>query len=311
MGVVSSDFLAGVLTNFRVLFAREFSAAQALQGWQQLATRMDSKGEINEYTWFGTVPQMQDVTSDQVSLRGLEQYDFSIRNREYQAAIEVSRMAMERDRLNLVTPRIQQLAGEAARHPGELIFSLFETPGNAYDDTAFFSTTRTIGESDNIDNLHTGTGISISNIQTDLVVARAAMRMFQDDRGRPLNAVGNVIVAPPRLEQQMWRALNVQGAGAQDRQTLPATADGIFSAAGYTVIVNPYLTDEADWYLLHVGGPTMRPFIWQVEKMPVLESDTNPNSRENILKRKFVYSVYGRYAVGVTDPRLAIKIDNP
>jgi phage major head subunit gpT-like protein len=54
----------------------------------------------------------------------------------------------------------------------------------------------------------------------------------------------------------------------------------------------------------------MRPFVWQVEKRPVLESDTDPNSRENILKRKFLYSVYGRYNVGVTDPRLGVKIEN-
>jgi hypothetical protein len=42
----------------------------------------------------------------------------------------------------------------------------------------------------------------------------------------------------------------------------------------------------------------------------VLESDTNPNSRENIVRRKFLYSAYGRYAVGVTDPRLGIKVVN-
>ncbi len=310
MSIVSSDFLQGVLTNYRALFAREFSAAQALQGWQQLTIKMDSDGATNEYTWFGTVPRMEDVSSDQVSLRGLEAYDFSIRNRPYQAAIEVDREAFERDQLNLITPRIQQLAGEAARHPGNLIFDLFEGNPDAFDDTAFFATTRTIGDSDNIDNLLNGNGVTVADIQADLATARTTMRQYQDDRGRPLNSVGNVIVIPAELEQPMWQALNVGAAGLQDRQVIPSTANGILNASGYTIIVNPYLTDVDDWYLLHVGGPAMRPFVWQEEKKPVLESDTNPNSRENILKRKYVYSVYGRYAVGVTDPRLAVKTVN-
>lgn len=307
MAVVTSDFLEGVLTSFRALFARDFSAAEALQGWSDLAIKMDSEGEINTYEWFGTVPVMQDVTNDIVAIKGLSEYNFSIRNREYQSAIEVARAALERDRLNLVTPRISQLAGEAARHPGQLIFDLFATPGNAFDGVAFFADTRVIGSSANIDNLLAGTGVTVAAFQTDLAAARAAMRLFQDDNGRALNIVGNTIVIPAGLEQVAWQALNVDQSGLLDRSVMPVSESGVMKGRGYTVIVNPFLTDATDWYLLHNGGPTMRPFVFQEEKSPVLESDTNPNSRENIVKRKFLYSVYGRYAVGVTDPRLAIK----
>jgi len=310
MAVVSSDFLEGVLTQFRALYTREFSAAQALQGWQQFAMRQDSDGEQTTYEWFGTVPRMEDVSHDQVSLRGLDEYNFSIVNKEFQAAIEVSRMALERDRLNLITPRIQQLAGEAARHPGQLIFELVEDNPAAYDGTAYFANTRTIGESSNIDNILAGNGSTVANIQTDLAEAREAMRLFEDDRGRPLNLVPNAIMCHPNLEQPIWQALNVNQAGNQDRNVIPAGTNGVLQGAGYSVIVNPYLTDTNDWYTFHIGGPSMRPFVWQVEKQPVLESDTNPTSRENILKRKFLYSVYGRYNVGVTDPRLGVKITN-
>ena len=310
MAVVSSDFLAGVLTQFRALFAREFSAAQALQGWQQFAMFQDSDGEQTTYEWFGTVPQMQDVSHDQVSLQGLDEYNFSIANREFQAAIEVSRMALERDRLNLVTPRIAQLSGEAARHPGQLIFELLEDNPNAYDGTSFFSDTRVIGESANIDNIVAGSGISVANIQLGLNAGRTAMRLFEDDRGRPMNLVPNAIMAPPALEGVIWQALNVESAGNQDRNVVPSSTTGVVTGRGYSTIINPYLTDVNDWYMFHLGGPAMRPFVWQVEKRPVLESDTDPMSRENILKRKFLYSVYGRYNVGVTDPRLAMKISN-
>lgn len=307
--VVSSDFLTGVLTSFRALFARDFTGAQEFQGWGDLTAQMDSSGEINTYTWFGTVPAMSDVSHDTVPIGGLDKYNFSIANREYQAAIEVDRMVFERDQLNLVTPRVTQLADEAARHPSELIFSLVEANPVAFDGVAFFADTRALGASGNIDNLLAGTGVTVAAIQADLATARATMRMFKDDKGRPMNSLANIIMVPPGLEQIFWQALNPAGT-VLDRQPLPATTDGVLRGSGYSIIVNPYLTDANDWYIYTSRGPTMRPFILQTEKRPVLESDTNPQTRENIVRRKFLYSVYGRYAVGVTDPRLGIKVVN-
>ena len=125
-----------------------------------------------------------------------------------------------------------------------------------------------------------------------------------------MNLIGNTIVVHPDIEQIMWQALNVQQAGLQNNSAIPASISGVFSGQSYRIVVNPQLTDANDWYLLHIGGPAFRPFVLQTEKMPVLESDTNPDTRENILNRDFIYSVYGRYAVAVTDPRLAIRTTN-
>jgi len=253
---------------------------------------------------------MQDVTHSQADLEGLHEFNFSITNLEYQAAIEVRRAALERDQLNLIRPRISQLAQEAARHPGKLIFDLFETPGNAFDGSAFFADTRTIGDSGNIDNNLTGTGTTVAQIQADLAAARTAMRKFQDDKGRTMNLIGNVLVIPPDQEQAFYQALNVQQEGGVNPAVVPANASGVTAGKGYTIIVNPELTDANDWYLCHVGAGDNRPFVWQEEKAPVLESDTDPMTREAILKRNFVYSVYGRYAVGSTDPRFIVKTVN-
>jgi len=276
-----------------------------------LANRITSTGELNTYEWFGTVPTMTDVShGGGPPLAGLNEFNFSITNLEYQAALEVRRAALERDQLNLISPRINQLGQEAARHPGKLIFDLFETPGNAFDGSAFFADTRTIGNSANIDNQLAGTGTSIAQFQTDLAAARTQMRKFQDDEGRTMNLIGNVIVVPPDIELPVWQALNVQSEGGVSSTVVPATANGVLQGRGYTVVVNPELTDANDWYLCHVGPGQDKPWIWQVEKAPVLESDTNPSTREAILKRNFVYSVYGRYAVGSTDPRFIVKTTN-
>ncbi len=309
MAIVSSDFLAGVLTNFRALFEDSFNGALAVQGWTDLAIELTHNGETLTFEWFGTVPVMQDVTHDTVELRGLTPYNFSLAMSDYQSAIEVDRKSLERDQLNLIGPRIQQMAGEAARHPGFLLYDLVRANGNAYDASAFFADTRVIGESANIDNSIAGTGTTVAQFQADLASGRSAMRKFQDDRGRAINQPPNVIMVPPEMEQVAWQSLNVNQAGQQDR-AVPSADTGTFRAGGYLVVVNAELTDVNNWYLFRVGGPAIRPFVYGIEKRPVLESDTNPTSRENIIKRKFIYSVYGRYAVGMTDPRLGVLITN-
>ena len=310
MAVVTSDFLAGVRTNFRALFEREFAAAQGLQGWQQLALKMPSTGELNTYHWFDTVPVMQDVTKSSVHLKGLRPDNFSLTNVEYQSAIEVERAALERDQLGLIAPRVSQLGMEAARHPGQLIFQNVLNNDVAFDGSAFFGDTRTVGDSANIDNNLVGTGTTVAQIQADLGVAVAAMRVFEDDQGRPMNLRGNVIMVPPEIEQLMFQALNRSAGDGVASPVIPVTMNGVWAASGYNVVVNHYLTDANDWYLWHVGSGTMKPFIWQEEKKPELTSDTDPNSREVILNRTFVSSVYGRYVTGLTDPRLGVRTTN-
>ena len=316
MAVVSSQYLDAVLTNFRAMFAREFRAASAYQGWMPLVIRVDAAGVAeNTFEWFGTVPRMQDVTDKNVDIDALDEYNFSIRNREYQDVIEVTRMALERDRLNLIAPRIRQLSQEAARFPGELVYELIEDNVDAYDGVAFFADSRTIGDSGTIDNNLNGTGTNVTQIRTDLASAQTQMSKYKDDRGRPMGLTGNVIMVPPDLRYQMIAGLTASAGGGSGETGLtaaiiPPMDHGVANVGGYSIIVNPYLTDANNWYLFHVGGGEDKPFIWQVEKNWAVESDTNPNSRENILQRKYLYSVYGRMAVGATDPRFGIRVNN-
>lgn len=311
--LVTQDLLEGIRTNFRSMFARNFEAAVNLQNWTQLAAEIPSDGEQNTYTWFGTTPKMEDVTGRQLSTQGLNKFSFTIVNKEWQAGIEVERAAIERDRLGLFTPRIQQLSMEAARHPGELLLSLFESPGNAYDGTAFFSDSRVIHDSGTIDNIVTGSGVdTVAKIQTDLAAAKGAMVAFKDDKGRPMLILPNAIVIPGALSGIMWQALNNSAGDGVNTPTPPANwGTGAVLVNGYWVYINPYLTSANDWYVLYTGGgPEEKPFVYQVEKRPELLADTDPNSRAAQERRSYLYSAYGRYNVGVGEPRYAVKINN-
>ena len=207
MVVVTSDFLIGVRTNFRALYQREFLAATGLRGWQSLALKMDSDSELNTYEWFGTVPRMQDVTHGPVELAGLREDNFSLTNRSYQAAIEVKREAFERDKLGLIAPRIAQLGQEAARHPGELLFGHVRDNDNAFDAASYFGNTRVIGDSANIDNNLSGTGITVAQISTDLGVAKGAMRSFEDYQSMPAEIAKEIGRKFPALASRHGRTL--------------------------------------------------------------------------------------------------------
>lgn len=308
MAVVTSDFLAGVLTNFRVGFSQAFDAAANLQPWREIAMEVQSTGDIESHNWLGTVPQMVDVTRGELQVEGLYSFQYNLQNRTFKSAIEVQRKVFEDDKLGTVQPRLAQLGLEAARHPGQLLFQLFTSGGLAFDGTAFFADTRVIGRSANIDNQLAGTGVTVAAFQADLAAARAQMRLFQDDQGRPMNLVGNTIVVPPALEQSAFQALNANQ-GSITQPAIPATADGSFQASGYLVMVNPFLTDANDWYLLHRNGQ-FRPFVFQTRIAPSLEGITNPNSDEGILRDRFIYTARARYEVGYGDPRYAVKTTN-
>jgi phage major head subunit gpT-like protein len=306
--VVTSDFLAGVLTNFRKTFADAFDAARNMASWRDLALEIESKTLTETHNWLGTPPTMVDVTKGDSQMEGLYSFNYSISNNVYRATIEVDRAVFEDDRLGLIAPRIAQLGEEAVRHPGQLILQLPVSNGNAFDSVAYFADTRVIGRSANIDNNLAQTAITIAGIQTDLALVRQVLRNNQDDQGRPMNNVLNTIMVGPALEQPMFQALTVTfpAAAPTVAQIIPGGGT-LTTANGYQVVVNPYITGN-NWFGFAVT-PNMKPFIFQNRIPPMLEALTNAQpSAAAILSDRFIYSVRARYNVGYGDPRYAVKV---
>jgi len=304
MAVVSSDYLTGLLTHFRTVFADDFKAALAVENWGDVALRVPSDTDTESYNWFGTVPVMAE---GQVKLGGLEKYNFSIRNKTFQAGLEVKRETIEDDKVGMLAPRLAQLGPEAARHPGQLIFNLFEDNPTAYDGKALFANDHVIGNSGTIDNIIAGSGVTAAALQTDLATARAAMLAWKDDQGRIAGSRLNTIVCSPTLFPIWWAALN-PGAANGAAPVMP-NSNGKFTAAGYTVIENPFLTDATDWYGLAISAAA-RPFVFQDRLAPKLEGITNPETESGILLNRFIYTVRARYNVGAGDFATAIKVTN-
>ena len=308
MAVVTSDFLAGVLTNFRATFQSAFDAARNIATWREAVIELQSQGLVETHNWLGTPPVMVDVSHGDLQIEGLFSFNYSITNLTWKAAIEVQRAVFEDDRLGLIAPRLAQLGEEAARHPGQLVLQLPVDNGNAFDGAAFFADTRVIGRSANIDNNLAQTGATIANIQTDIALVRRALRLFQDDQGRPMNNVLNFIMCEPGIEQAMYQALSVSFPAAAPTVAAIIPADAaVRTINGYTLMANPYITNANEWYGFAVT-PTMKPFIYQTRIAPSLEGVIDPNSEAGTIRDRFIYTARARYNVGYGDPRYAVRV---
>jgi phage major head subunit gpT-like protein len=304
MAIVTSDFLAALYTSYKAIFVNEFAAALGAVDYKKITTLFPSNTLIESYSWLGTVPAMREWVDERVP-KGLLSGDFSITNKHYEASISVDRDTLEDDRYNMIKPRIQQLAQEAARHPDELTFALINAgaTGLAYDGTEFFADTRVIGASGNIDNIAAGAYAATSaKIRTGLGVAGALMRLFQDDNARPMNLVGDTILCAPAMEDAILLALLPDVAGT----VLP------ISRKIKEVIVSPFLTSGAtaghDYYLICNNHP-LKPFFFQSRKTPEFVSQDNPAGGVAFSRNLFQYGVDARYNVGYGDPRYAVQID--
>lgn len=301
--VVTSDFLAGLLTNFRAIFNVELSAADALGLYSKIATVFPSTGDKETYAWMGATPSMSEW-KDQRILRALAAHDYTLTNKHYEATLEVDRDTLEDDKYGLITPRIQGLARAAIRYFDEKVFTLLDDGESekGYDtDYYFFANTRVIGSSANIDNIIDGNySDSADEIRAGIAAVLVRMRAFQDERGKPLNLVPDTIVCSGLMEMPIKAALQpaVAGTARPENEVVK------------NIVVSPWIdADTDDWFFLCTTGE-VKPIILQLRKKPEMASLDDPKSEYVFLNNKFLYGVDSRFEVGFGDPRTAVLVHN-
>jgi len=301
MAVVTSDFLAALMTNFKVIFQDAFTKAADAAEYKGIVLETDSNSDKEAYGWLGAVPALSEW-KDQRKLYGLRAFDYTLTNVNYESTIEVDRNTLEDDKYGMIQHKVRQLAEGAIEHMAQLVFDLLDAGAseNAYDGTAMFANTRTIGDSANIDNLLSGSySGDADEIRAAITAGVIAMRNFQNDRGVPMNLSPDTVVCSPTMEVPIRNALLPAVAG-----TTRAEADIIKH-----IIVRPEVdTDALDWYLLSTQKMGLKPLILQVRKKPEFVSVDQPDSHDVFMKRLLYYGIDWRGTVGFGDPRCAVKI---
>ena len=106
---------------------------------------------------------------DERILEGLAQHEYTIINKDWENTLAVDKNKLA-DNPGFITPRIKQLAFQAARHPNKLVINAL-VDGNVnlcYDGQAFFADAHPQeGSGVTFDNLLAGSGVTVANIQTD------------------------------------------------------------------------------------------------------------------------------------------------
>jgi len=305
MAVVTSDFLAGVFTNFRALWQDAFLAAQATVLYPRLSLEVQSQTLTETYNWLGTVPTMK-LWVDQRQHQGMYPFNYSLTNNHYEVTIDVDRDTFEDDRLGMVAPRISQLGLEAPRFADFTAVSALDagaTAGNlSYDGVTFYNASHITGSNGAQTNLYTATGQTLAFLQADFAGAKAQLRKVKDDQGRPMNQVPNIMLVPPELEQVGAQLLNASfmpiagiGSGAN---TFMGQAD---------LVVSAYLTSATAWHLL-ATNQVVKPLIFQNRKAPEFVGVDRPDAPAVFEMRKFSYGVDSRFTVGYGAWETAIKV---
>ena len=176
-----------------------------------------SDQESETYRWLAALPAMREWLGGR-NVNRLEVHEQIIRNKRWEASLQVSREELRRDKTDQIQLRINELAARASQHWGKLLTDLVEAGATtAADDVAnVFSSSQREGGDGSQDNLLTGTGAgsgaspTAAEMETAIFAALESMLQFKDAGGEPMNQSLSelTVMVPVNMFGAANRALN-------------------------------------------------------------------------------------------------------
>lgn len=148
--IVNRDSLSAIFRVLKADFTKSLETAIVL--WDKLATMVPSVTAQTDYVWLSNFPQMREWMGEKV-VKQLSGSSYSIRNKSYEATIEVLRDDIEDDNLGIYATQAQGVGVAARQWPDSLVFPLLKAGFSSlcYDGQYFF------------DVDHPVAGVSVSN----------------------------------------------------------------------------------------------------------------------------------------------------
>lgn len=213
-------------------------------GWiDGVANLFGSDQASEEYPFLGQNPRMREWIGGRVA-KGLRQNTLSIRNRHYEATLEIALRDLRRDKTPQLQARLGEFAEEGDAHWGTLLSTLIQNASAAlcYDGQYFFDTDHAEGDSGNQNNditvdisalpaqVHGVVAApSVEEMQQSIVSGIAQIMSFKDDRGRPMNTNAKrfLVTVPVPLFIPASNAMKALATGAMVNQQNPQLVNGI------------------------------------------------------------------------------------
>lgn len=268
-------------------FYNQLEQDMGLSWVNKLAMLFNSNQESETYAWLGMAPAMREWVGGRHA-KGFNQNEYTIKNKKYEATLEVLVDELRRDKTGQILLRVREMATRYGSHWAKLLTALMvaglAAGGECYDGQYFFDSDHAEGSSGSQSNLvsvdisalptgdTTGshgsiTAPSIGEMALCIQQAIARILSFKDDQGEPMNELARefLVMTPTTLFNAALGACSV-----------PYMAQGmnnpLVAGGGYSVtpVANARL-DAASWTatfaVFRTDGLT-RPFIMQ-EELPL------------------------------------------
>lgn len=235
-----------------------------------------SDQDSEEYDWLGMSPAMREWVGGRHA-KGLNENAYEIKNKLFEATLEISADDLRRDKTGQLKIRIADLARRAVSHWATLLSTIITNgqSGACYDDSYFYAADHSEGESGTQSNLLTYTDVpalAVTERTTPTVTESidailgciAYMQGIKDDQGEPMNSEAKqfTIMTAPSLWAYLVHATTGEIASGGASNLIKE-----LEKQGYVVQVlsNPRLTYTYEFEVLRTDA-VAKPFIRQEEE---------------------------------------------
>ncbi|MGM3162394.1 Mu-like prophage major head subunit gpT family protein [Dickeya undicola] len=273
--LVNAGNVRQIFINLKATFQKAFK--QSSTDWQKVAMLVPSTGKENDYSWLSRFPKMREWIGDK-AIKSLEAFNYTIRNKDFEATVEVDRNDIEDDQLLGYGMQAQAAGQSAAELPADIVFALLSDgfTNLCYDGQPFFDTDHPVaGRSVSNKGTKKLSAASLAAAQASYGAARTALRAMKDDQGASLRITPGLLVVPPTLEDVANYLMTADRFPDNTPNTYKGTAE---------VLVVPELKTDTEWFLLD-NAQLMKPLIYQERKKPEFVEQTD-YSNDNVFSRK-------------------------
>lgn len=259
----------------------------------EISMRMTSSQAAEDYGWLGNVPGLREFVGGRTP-KEIAEKSFIVTNEDYEGSIIFLSKDVRRDKLGMITTRVNQLADRALDHPAKLLSSLIMSGESevCYDGQYFFDTDHSEGVSGSQSNDIThpvvlNTAPTSDEMAKAIVAGIQAMYALKDDQGEPMNqsAMNFMVMVPvPFMGVALEAVAALLGSGGAT-----ATIAALKGNFTINVVTNPRLTWTTKFAIFRTDEAA-KPFILQEEDIPDVIALGEGTEYEQ-LNKKHLYGV--------------------
>jgi len=283
--MISSGQLNLLRVGLTEILMREFQKPNI---YGQIYEIDNSDKEYEEYQHIVGLPSLPEWDSDGSELPFMSAtngYKVLFTHKDYGYAWAISKRLMRGDQYQVVAGRLTRTAVRAAQNTIELLTTAFYATNPTWvDGRPLFDTDHPI-EGGKYKNK-----VNADLTDTGLKDALTAFRRAVDWRGNPIMIEPAVLVVPPELEVKAKVLVGSMAYPSMSSSPFQANAGTVNPFKGtLEVVVNPYLTDDNDWFVFASPSVGSMKFFWREKPSVVTERDFRTQGIMNAITMAFSF----------------------